>query len=73
MLKKVDKIIMIRRYGGFKRKSKAIIKTENGETVAYFGRVRKSEKWVRNVLKSNFAKIVITVNEQNIKKETTEL
>lgn len=73
MLNNVSKIVMIRKYGGFNRKAKAKLKEEGGEIVAYFGRIKKPEKWVRNVLKSKFAKIVITVNDENIKNQTKEL
>lgn len=69
-LKHADRIVMIRAYGGFKRKAKAEVRKVGDQYCAFFGRNKKSEKWIKTVLKHKIAKIVIRVNEQNIKRQT---
>lgn len=68
-LRYAERIVMIRSYGGFKRKAKAEVRKVGGEYVAYFGRNKKPERWIRTVLKHKLAKIVIRVDEKNIERQ----
>lgn len=68
-LQHADRIVMIRAYGGFKRRAKAEVRKVGDQYYAYFGRNKKPEKWIRTVLKHKIAKIVIRVDEQNIERQ----
>lgn len=61
MLKNADKIIMIKNYGGFKKGARLTVKQENNFYKAELGEIVKTETWIKNALRKNKAKIMVTV------------
>lgn len=62
MLENADKIIMIKSYGGFKKGARAKVTKKNNFYNAHFGQTVKTETWIRNALRKNKAKIMVTIH-----------
>lgn len=61
----IDKIVMVKDYGGFKKGQRGHLKEDANSTSVYFGQIRKTEKWLRTVLRKKLAKRLIKPNENS--------
>ena len=65
MSEQLEKIVMVKNYGGFKKGQRGQLKQDCNSTSVYFGQIKKTEKWLRIVLRKKLAKRLVKINENS--------